>query len=321
MDIRSTGSPITDLLIITRAQFLKDEMKINTNCKFSNGWLRNFKKRYKLVSRRGGSKLIRENDCELVTIKSFLVRVNKKINSNQYSSILNLDESGVYYDSKISHTLDVKGTKRVEIRTTGREKQRATTLMGIDKLKKIHMKPLIIFKGKTNKCIEKIPESDKYILAYQENAWCNEDIFIEFISQLPINTKILLIYDNFSAHVTDKVKKFMKETYPLIDIILLPPNTTPILQPLDVGINKPFKTFIRNQYIDWLTKNYQNNSILEVEINERKKLLVDWILNSWNKITDRMIQKSFDICGYGNTKNIEPMWKEYFKIEYFKIEY
>ena len=142
-------------------------------------------------------------------------------------------------------------------------------------LNNILIKPLIIFKGKTNRCINNIPENDAYNLSFQKNSWCDEDQFIKFISYLPNDKKILLICDNFGSHKTQKVKDFMSKEYPLIDILLLPPNTTSILQPLDISINKPFKTYIKNQYMDWLIKYYDNNKILPKLIkNDRNKLLI-----------------------------------------------
>ena len=244
------GLPVSNQLIITRAKFIVKAKNINTKCIFSSGWLKCFKKRYNIVNRKAGSKLIRNDDNKSDILIDFVKKVNEKIESDIYDAIINIDETGLYYDSKIGYTLDVKGTKRIEIKSTGREKQRITVVLGIDLLNNIRMKPLIILKGKTNRCINNIPLSGSYKLSFQENAWCDEDQFIKFISSLPKNKKILLLYDNFGAHKTEKVIDFIHDKYPLIDVMWLPTNTTSILQPLDVGINKPFKTYIKNEYIN-----------------------------------------------------------------------
>lgn len=83
-----------------------------------------------------------------------------------------------------------------------------------------------------------------------------DDQFIIFLSQLPHDKKILLIYDNFGGHITKKVADFLKDNLPLVVIKTLPPNTTSILQPLDTNINGPFKACIKNQYISWLMINF-----------------------------------------------------------------
>lgn len=286
------GLPISDSLIVQRGIYLKDKLNIDIDCEFSNGWLRNFKNRYNIIQRRGSSKIIREDDCEIETIINFIKLVNEKIDSEEYSSIINIDETGLYYDSKVNYTLDTKGTKRVEIKTTGREKQRVTILLGIDLLDNINLNPFIIFKGNTQRCINKIPNNNQCILSYQKNAWCDEKEFIKFLSLLPTNKKILLVFDNVPSHNTDRVNNYLLNNYPLIDVLRLPKCTTSILQPLDVGINKPFKVFIQKQYIDWLIKHYNNKKTLpKINITKRNILLTKWISASWKNIDNEIIKK------------------------------
>ena len=248
MDIRITGFPVTDELLKTRGKYLLKNSDLNINFSFSNGWLEKFKKRYNICNRKGGSTIIRNNDCDLNKILFFIDNIKREINSDEYEYIINIDETGIYYDSKIDFTLDIKGTKRVEIKSTGREKQRITVIIGIDLSNKIYIKPLIILKGKTKACLKNINKHTNYILSYQNNAWCTDDQFIIFLSQFPKNKKILLIFDNFRGHLTEKVKTFLKDKYPLIKINTLPANTTSILQPIDTNINGPFKAHIRKQY-------------------------------------------------------------------------
>ena len=311
------GLPVSNQLIITRAKFIVKTKNINTKCIFSSGWLKCFKKRYNIVNRKSGSKLIRNDDNKLDILIDFVKEVNEKIESDTYNAIINIDETGLYYDSKIEHTLDVKGTRRIEIKSTGREKQRITVILGINLLNNIRMKPLIILKGKTNRCINNIPLNKSYKLSFQDNAWCDEDQFIKFISSLPKNKKILLLYDNFGAHKTEKVIDYINDKYPLIDVLWLPTNTTSILQPLDVGINKPFKTHIKNEYINWLVNNFndEDKTLPELGKTERNKLLVKWISKSWKKIDNEIISNSFEFCGYGIPDNVEPKWVKYYVVK------
>ena len=107
--IQLMGAPITDKIIIGRAQFLKDLMKLPIECTFTTGWLRRFKNRYHLVKRKAGSKNIKKD--ERVPMMNFLKLVNEKISSGKYFSIINIDETPLYYDPTINFTLAVKGTK------------------------------------------------------------------------------------------------------------------------------------------------------------------------------------------------------------------
>ena len=77
-NVRSMGFPITNQLIVTRANFIVKEMKHHTKCTFSAGWIRHFKERYNIVKRKAGSKLIREDDADLITLTNFVKKLIKE---------------------------------------------------------------------------------------------------------------------------------------------------------------------------------------------------------------------------------------------------
>ena len=49
----------------------------------------------------------------------------------------------------------------------------------------------------------------------------------------------LLVWDNFSAHLTEGVTKKVRDTK--LQVAVIPGGLISILQPLNVSINKPFK--------------------------------------------------------------------------------
>lgn len=55
--------------------------------------------------------------------------------------------------------------------------------------------------------------------------------------------------DNFKGQITTKVNSVLEENN--IHVVLLPPNTTDALQPMDLSVNKPFKDQMRAQFDDW----------------------------------------------------------------------
>ena len=88
------------------------------------------------------------------------------------------------------------------------------------------------FKGKSN---------DHLPVTYfsNSNAWMTAAIFTEWLSGwndelIACGKKILLLIDNCSTHPQNCCLSN-------ISIEFLPPNTTAILQPLDIGIIKNFK--------------------------------------------------------------------------------
>ena len=58
----------------------------------------------------------------------------------------------------------------------------------------------------------------------------------------------LVIIDNFKGQVTDAIHILLEENN--ISVALLPANTTDLLQPLDIAVNKPAKNYVRQQFQD-----------------------------------------------------------------------
>ncbi len=79
------------------------------------------------------------------------------------------------------------------------------------------------------------------------------DIFIPHVQgareflHTPNDAPALIIMDNFKGQVTDSVNKLLDDNNILV--CLLPPNTTDRLQPMDISLNKPFKSIIQNSGI------------------------------------------------------------------------
>ena len=59
----------------------------------------------------------------------------------------------------------------------------------------------------------------------------------------------IVIMDNFKGQVTDTINQFLDSNN--IHLCLLPPNTTDLLQPMDLTVNKPGKEFIKKKFENW----------------------------------------------------------------------
>ena len=56
----------------------------------------------------------------------------------------------------------------------------------------------------------------------------------------------LLIFDQFKGQVTEKMFELLEENH--VNIVLVPANCTDHLQPLDISVNKPVKSFLCKQF-------------------------------------------------------------------------
>ena len=67
--------------------------------------------------------------------------------------------------------------------------------------------------------------------------------------------KSALLFDVFRGHKVQSVLTKLDEAN--IDHVFIPPNCTDRLQPLDVAINKPIKSFMKEKFIEWYSKQVQ----------------------------------------------------------------
>lgn len=76
--------------------------------------------------------------------------------------------------------------------------------------------------------------------------------FIKY-SNSSIATPTLLIFDNHESHLSVKMLDLAKANG--VTILTLPPHSTGKMQPLDVGIFKPFKNSYNNAVDSWMMRN------------------------------------------------------------------
>lgn len=100
-------------------------------------------------------------------------------------------------------------------------------------------KPLLIGKFKKPRCFRKFTTIKKVLYKSSSRAWMNSFLFTEYLRDwnnelLDNKKKICLILDNCPAHN-------IAENFSQIEMIFLPPNSTGILQPMDLGIIRSFK--------------------------------------------------------------------------------
>ena len=116
--------------------------------------------------------------------------------------------------------------------------------------------PLVIFKGKTVQQQWYETELHRYKgwkFTATENGWTSDDTAVEWLQKIFIPKTAprdpsevrLLVLDGHGSHETDD---FMWECYSNnIQLLFLPPHTSHVLQPLDLAVFSPLKTYYRKQ--------------------------------------------------------------------------
>ena len=108
----------------------------------------------------------------------------------------------------------------------------------------------------------------------------------------------LLVWDSFRAHLTDGVKDLLDRQN--VDVAVIPGGLTPVLQPPDKCINKPFKAKVRAQYEAWMVNGPFTYTPSGKKRAPSKEIVLRWIDRAWREIPVDLITRSFKSCGINN---------------------
>ena len=100
----------------------------------------------------------------------------------------------------------------------------------------------------------------------------------------------MLVWDSDECHVSDERKEQLKQYNTLMSVI--PGGCTKYLQPLDVCINKLFKSFFREFYDDWFRKG-QFEYTKGGKIKAPSHLMqIQWVVKTWEKVSKEVVINS-----------------------------
>jgi hypothetical protein len=149
------------------------------------------------------------------------------------------------------------------------------------------LKPILIAKGKTKRCLSKYNLDDKQIRGtFSNNGWSNIGIIKILIDEIYIKTKgekSCLLMDQYSSHTNEVILEYASNKN--IKIIFIPVGYTSKFQPLDVTINGILKKKLK---AIWRKEKIKNIN-LKISYKDAAKHL----LTALNEITKESIQNSF----------------------------
>ena len=174
--------------------------------------------------------------------------------------ILNWDQTGIKIVPSTTWSMEKQGAKRVEVVGTGDKRQITAVFCGT--IQGAFLPVQVIYAGKTERCHPKFKFPPGWHITHSPKHWSNEKTmqqYIEFII-LPYVRSVrdslevdeqpgLIIMDNFKGQVTANINSLLEANN--LHVCLLPPNTTDLLQPMDLTINKPAKSFLKNAFSQW----------------------------------------------------------------------
>jgi hypothetical protein len=213
--------------------------------------------------------------------------------------VLNLDETPIPFEFLDGCTYDNRGSKTVAGKTERNSwtKRQATLILYIFADGSCtRIKAKIVFhgtpsdKGGKAEALEKERYHPGVTVEFNKTAYNNEELFSRFIDEeLVLDTGVskenplLLIMDCAAFHKTRDILNKLKDTG--VDVGMVPPRHTSLLQPLDTHINGLFKTLLKEEtelYVD--AREERLGCVEKWAISEKRVMSTHTVFNALERL-------------------------------------
>ncbi|RHZ07058.1 hypothetical protein DYB26_009809, partial [Aphanomyces astaci] len=279
--MRKDGIPVTYTML--RLMALETAIDVGqTEAEFKAGWhwIRGFKQRNNLTFRTK-------------------TRVGQDTNGDGARTLEDAfaDQTGVNYEYLPTKTLNAAKENTVWVKCSGKTKDRATAMLLADSTGAKH--PLFLVLKTTKSTVKEVVQENvkkrqgfgkkfwREVLPLQRahrcqiygnpTAWCNAGISLAFLkfhfaSRADRATKkVMLIWDDFSAHFTEEVVAYAESLNVVLERV--PPRFTWICQSADVAWIRPLKVMLRAHWLDELKRQVRLSKATGSNLGDRIKLL------------------------------------------------
>ena len=231
--------------------------------------------------------------------------------------VFNWDQTGISIVPGSTWTMELKGSKRVEI--TGISDKRQVTAVFCGTLAGDFLPPQLIYQGKTSACLPRHKFPNDWHITCTPNHWSNEEkmkeylkeIFTPYVQQkrqelgLPPNQAALALFDVFKGQQTESITSILEANN--IIVVPIPANCTDQLQPMDLSLNKAAKDFMRQKFREWYATEVQKQlddgatliSPVDLRMSVMKPLGSRWLVSLYDYIRDHkaIVQNGFKAAG------------------------
>lgn len=241
------GTPVSGELICEKAKFFSQQFDRTENFKASSGWLQNFKNRYGIRQLSiSGEKL----SSDTLAVEPFKMKLLEKIEEMNLCSdqLYNADESGLFWKMLPQKTLAHSKEDSAPGRKQSKER---ITFMPCSNASGSHKLKLLVL-GRSNKPRSFGSSHIPVVYKGQKRAWVTREIFTEWfhtsfvpavrlkMRELGLPPRAILILDNAPGHPVELSSEDKQ-----ISVMFLPPNCTPLIQPMDQHVIQAIKLHYR----------------------------------------------------------------------------
>jgi hypothetical protein len=250
----------------------------------------------------------------LIIIEDFVQYIKQIIARYGISlaNIVNGDETNADWALPPKKTLSQKGNKTVEAQGSA-SSGRSTVFLCCTATGE-RLDPFVIFTGSKKGTIRKkeLVRRDGYPLdmqfTTQKSAWMDEESMLEWIEVIwrPFTDgkvgMFLLLIDEAKAHLTAKVMRAIGTCRTILEII--PGGYTSRLQPVDVGVNKPFKKYYGDCSEEFVRRWICNN-VAGVKPKPICVEVAKWIDTAWKAIRRETILNTWRHIGFITQEDVD----------------
>ena len=266
--VRQQGGVITASVVVAAARGIlltSDRSQLDEfggHITLTRQWAYNFLKRMKFVRKKATTSKSKHKPTDFDALKkSFLEDVKSTVVMEEIPPelILNWDQTGIHLVPASSWTMEKVGSKRVEI--TGVNDKKQITAVFCGSLSGDFLPIQLIYQGKTARCHPNFSFPSDWNITHSPKHWSTEETMVQYIENIIVpyvertrenfgaDQSALVIMDNFKGQVTPKINRLLEDNN--IHACLLPANTTDLLQPMDISVNKPAKDFLKRKLEQW----------------------------------------------------------------------
>ncbi|XP_066261193.1 jerky protein homolog-like [Euwallacea similis] len=306
---RCKNLPVTSELLKTKAKLLYGELKEKEKFFASDGWLQNFKRRYGIRFLKISGEKLSTNPEMIEPFKQDLRSIIEKGNLVN-EQIYNADETGLFWRLLPDKTLVKSDEKSAPGRKA--EKARLTFLACTNATGAHKIRPLVIGKAKNPRCFKNFTLPVDY--DYSAKAWMTSTIFENwfhrtfvpevrrYLKQVGLPAKAILLLDNAPSHPP---AENLRSNDGNIFAFYMPPNVTPLIQPMDKNVIRITKLYYRSSLLSSIVSSKSENlSKLLKELT-----IKDAVINlsrAWSRLQADTIRKCFvNILNFEGSKNEE----------------
>lgn len=263
--------PVTKEQLLDSVQKIISEKNLDS-CPFTNNrpgkkWYSSFLKRHPDLSERTAQNLSKARD-EVTeedilrwfeVIKGYLENKDLLEVINDPKRIFNTDESAFYLQPKAGRVIVRKGEKNVYT-ASGDEKENLTVLV-TGNAAGVFAPPMIVYPYERLPAVIANSVPKDWCIGRSDSGWMCARTFYEYITNVfnpwieknNIPKPVILFLDGHRSHMTLHLSDFCKDNG--IEVISLYPNSTHLLQPMDVAVFRPLKVSWQNQVKSWKMEN------------------------------------------------------------------